>query len=74
MGTERPSKGVLIFQCDACYDTHEFSKAEGDDVGNYQECWRVLHDDGWRMKNGDHLCTDCAKIAKSEETNPFKRR
>lgn len=73
MSTERPSKGVLTFQCDVCFDTHEFSKAEGDDVGNYQECWGVLHEDGWRIKSSEHLCTDCAATDKADSANPFRR-
>lgn len=73
MSTERPSKGVLTFQCDVCFDTHDFSKAEGDDVSNYRECWQVLHDDGWRMKDSDHLCPDCDAKDKSDRTNPFRR-
>jgi hypothetical protein len=73
MSTERPSKGVLVFQCETCFDTHEFSKAEGDDVSNYQDCWRVLHDDGWRIKAGEHFCTDCWLKVKADEANPFRR-
>lgn len=73
MSTERPSKGVLVFQCDVCFDTHEFSKAEGDDVRDYRACWSVLHEDGWIMKDSEHLCTDCAKTAKADRANPFRR-
>jgi hypothetical protein len=73
MSTERPAKGVLVFQCDVCFDTHEFSKSEGDDVSDYHACWRILHDDGWRINNGEHMCTDCAKTAKADKANPFRR-
>jgi len=73
MGTERPSKGVLVFQCDVCFETHDFSKAEGDDVSDYRACWRTLHEDGWRMNDGEHMCTDCYKKAKADRDNPFRR-
>lgn len=66
MSTERPTKGVLNFQCDVCYDTHEFSKAEGDDIGNFQACWATLREEGWTFHKSQHLCEDCSKIAKSE--------
>lgn len=66
MSTERPTKGVLTFQCDVCYDTHDFSKAEGDDISNFQACWAVLREDGWTFLNSQHLCEDCAKIAKTD--------
>ena len=73
MSTERPAKGVLPFQCDVCFDTHDFSKAEGDDVRNYPACWSVLHEDGWRIQDGEHLCPDCAATAKADRANPFRR-
>jgi hypothetical protein len=73
MSTERPSKGVLVFQCDVCFDVHEFSKAEGDDVNDYRACWAVLHEDGWRFKDSQHLCTDCWRTTRSDKANPFRR-
>lgn len=66
MSTERPTKSTLVFQCDACFDTHEFSRADGDPIGDYQACWRVLHEDGWTIVKSEHLCDDCTKIAKAE--------
>ena len=74
MSFERPSKGLLVFQCDACFDTFEFSKAEGADVQNFLACWHELHaDEGWRVNGGDHLCSDCSKTAKADRDNPFRR-
>lgn len=73
MSTERPAKGVLTFQCDVCFDTAEFSKENGDNVRDYHACWGVLHTDGWRIKDSEHLCPDCYKTAKSDRANPFRR-
>lgn len=73
MGTERPSKGVLTFQCDVCYETHEFSKVEGDDVSDFRACWAVLHEEGWRIHNSEHHCPDCWLKVKSDRANPFRR-
>lgn len=74
MSFERPTRGVLVFQCDACFDTHEFSKADGVDVKDFRECWRILHEDGWTIHKSDHLCPDCSQIAKTDRANPFNKR
>lgn len=66
MSIERPAKGVLSFQCEVCYETHEFSKAEGDPIHDGRACWAVLHEEGWRIFKSEHLCEDCAEIAKTE--------
>lgn len=66
MSTERPTKGLLVFQCDVCYDTREFSKANGDQVNSFQSCWGTLHEEGWALFQSQHLCEDCAQIAKTE--------
>lgn len=66
MSTERPIKGVLVFQCDACYDTREFSRAEGDTINDFHACWAVLRGEGWAIVKSEHLCEDCAKIAKAD--------
>jgi hypothetical protein len=42
MSFERPSKGVLNFQCDACYDIRELSKSEGDPVSDIRACLRIV--------------------------------
>lgn len=73
MSFERPAKGLLVFQCNVCFDNFEFSKADGDDVGDFKSCWRKLQEDGWTMNGTDHLCADCTQIAKSERANPFRR-
>lgn len=74
MSFERPSRGLLVFQCDVCFDEqHEFSKAEGDDVSNFKTCWATLREDGWTMKGTEHLCPDCSKTAKADRDNPFRR-
>jgi hypothetical protein len=74
MSTERPSRGMLVFQCDSCYDEqHEFSRAEGDDVQNFQSCWSTLREEGWGIMNSEHLCPDCFKKAKADNENPFRR-
>lgn len=66
MSTERPSKGMLVFQCDACYDTREFSKSEGDPISDFRACWQVLREEGWTIDNSNHLCEDCSQIAKTD--------
>jgi hypothetical protein len=83
MSIERPSKGILVFQCDACFDTYEFNKAEGDDIGDFFACWRVLREEGWTINNlannspgakaSEHFCGDCSKTAKADRDNPFRR-
>lgn len=73
MSIERPSKGVLVFQCDACFDTHEFSKAEGDEIGDFFACWRVLREEGWSIAEKEHRCPDCTETAKADRDNPFRR-
>jgi len=66
MSTERPTKSVLVFQCDACFDTREFSKADGDPVGDYHACWNVLRGEGWTIDKSEHRCDDCTLIAKAD--------
>lgn len=67
MSFERPSKGVLTFQCDACYDTRELAKADGDPIHDVRLCQRALYGEGWSSDgNGGHLCEDCTSIAKNE--------
>jgi len=74
MSFERPSRGLLVFQCDVCFDEqHEFSKSDGADVNNFQERWRELHEEGWTMSGRDHLCPDCSKTARADRDNPFRR-
>lgn len=73
MSFERPTKSVLSFQCDVCFDAFEFSKADGADVSDFRECWRTLHDEGWTMSGTEHHCSDCSEIAKSDRANPFRR-
>lgn len=84
MSFERPTKGVLVFQCDACFDTYEFCKADGADVGDFRQCWRELHDEGWTLSNTrpshtsassttEHLCSDCSQIARTDRDNPFRK-
>lgn len=74
MSFERPSRGMLVFQCDVCFDeTHEFSKADGDDVNDGKACWSTLREEGWSMNGSEHLCADCSKTAKADRDNPFRR-
>lgn len=84
MSFERPSKGVLVFQCDVCFDTFEFDKANGDEIGDFRACWNTLRGEGWSMKNGrksetasgyhtEHLCSDCSKTDRADRDNPFRR-
>lgn len=73
MSFERPTKGMLNFQCNVCFDNHEFSKADGDDVSDFNACWQTLREDGWTMQGTDHMCPDCSKTAKADRDNPFRR-
>ena len=74
MSFERPSPGLLVFQCDVCFDeTREFSKADGDDVRDGKACWAVLREEDWTMNGSEHLCPDCSKTAKADRDNPFRR-
>ena len=74
MSFERPSRGVLVFQCDICFEEpREFSRAEGADVSNFHECWIELHEEGGTMSGIDHLCPDCSETARSDRANPFRR-
>lgn len=74
MSFERPSEGLLVFQCDVCFDTFEI----GDDVDNFRACWSRLRKDGWSMSTSEkgtaeHLCSDCTQTAKADRANPFRR-
>jgi hypothetical protein len=74
MSFERPTRGLLVFQCDVCFDEqHEFSKADGADVSNFRECWTELHEEGWTMNGTEHLCPDCSATARDDRANPFRR-
>lgn len=73
MSFERPARGLLTFQCDACFETFEFSKADGVDVNSFQECWGVLREEGWAMSGTEHHCGDCAKTARADRDNPFRK-
>lgn len=73
MSTERPSRGMLVFQCDGCYEEQrEFSRAEGDDISDFAACWQVMRGEGWGVHNNEHLCPDCFKTAKADRANPFR--
>lgn len=77
MSSERPSKGLLVFQCDVCFDTVDLSKDEYD-ISDFRECWAVLSEDGWTLSNigkagtVEHLCSDCSKTARADRDNPFR--
>jgi hypothetical protein len=87
MSFERPSPGLLVFQCDVCFDTFELSK-EDTNIQDFRSCWAVMREEGWTMKstrsqNGsggrgalayatEHMCSDCSKTAKADRTNPFR--
>lgn len=74
MSFERPTPGLLVFQCDVCFDEqHEFSKADGANVNDFRECWHELHDEGWTMSGKEHHCPDCSETAKADRDNPFRR-
>lgn len=76
MSSERPAKGLLVFQCDVCFDTREFSKADGDPAHDYRECWRICMGEGWstaRTPSTDQYCGDCTLIAKADSANPFRK-
>jgi hypothetical protein len=73
MSTERPAKDVLTFQCDVCFETRDFLKSEGDNVRNYPACWSVMHEEGWRIHDSEHLCPDCAATDRDDRGNPFRR-
>jgi len=73
MSFERPARGLLTFQCDVCFDTFDFSKADGADVQDFRACWHELHAEGWTMNSNDHLCSDCSRTAKADRDNPFRR-
>jgi hypothetical protein len=72
MSMERPSRGLLVFQCDVCFDTHEFSSAEAD-IFDFRKCWQELRAEGWTMNRSEHMCPDCTATAKSDRDNPFRR-
>ena len=87
MSFERPGKGLLVFQCDACYDTFELSK-DDHDLQDFRVCWNIMREEGWTLRNmrpaegggrfalassTEHLCSDCSKTAKSDRANPFRR-
>ncbi len=70
MSFERPSPGMLVYQCDICYDTRELAKANGDPVHDTRACWRQLVGEGWsfgEINADEHLCEDCTKIAKHDK-------
>jgi hypothetical protein len=87
MSFERPSKGVLVFQCDVCFDTFELSKEEHD-IQNFSSCWAIMREEGWTLSNmrptegggrfalslaTEHLCPDCSRTARADRDNPFRR-
>jgi hypothetical protein len=85
MSFERPARGLLVFQCDVCFDTFELSKADGADVQDFRSCWAVMHEEGWTLNNNggrqaralaystEHLCPDCSQTARADRANPFRR-
>jgi predicted RNA-binding Zn-ribbon protein involved in translation (DUF1610 family) len=58
MSVDRPSRGVLVFVCDACGDDIEITE----NVHVFSECWAVASAEGWKIKRGEHLCPDCAEL------------
>lgn len=87
MSFERPSKGLLVFQCDVCFETFELSK-DDHDLQDFRSCWAIMHEEGWSLrttrpgnegghnslsKSMEHLCPDCSKTARDDRANPFRR-
>lgn len=62
MSHDRPASGLLVFICDACSETFEVTDRD-EDLGDYNACWRLAKDDGWRFKSGEHLCPECADLS-----------
>ena len=88
MSFERPSRGLLVFQCDACFDTFELSKVDTN-LQDFRSCWTIMREEGWTLTSTrttpgsggrsplnyatEHLCPDCSKTAKADRDNPFRR-
>jgi hypothetical protein len=71
MSFERPGRGMLVFQCDVCFESYELSRADVD-TEDFSACWAILRDAGWSREGSDHFCEDCAKTARSDRANPFR--
>jgi hypothetical protein len=88
MSFERPSKGLLVFQCDVCFDTYELSK-DDIDLQDFRSCWALMREEGWTLRSTrtapgiggrnalsnstEHMCADCSQTEKADRNNPFRR-
>lgn len=61
MAFERPSKTMLTFVCDCCGETFEIFRRDGT-LHNFKECWEEAREEGWRIRDGEHHCGDCAGL------------
>lgn len=76
MSFDKPSDEVFVLQCDACFDTLEFTAAETDsdefvDPKDTVACLLAAKRKGWRSDkhvgfSWEHYCPGCAKLPDSE--------
>lgn len=50
---------MVVFICDVCTDTIEVTE----NIHVFAQCWAVAKEDGWRIKDGEHLCPSCADLS-----------
>jgi hypothetical protein len=55
---DRPTKKLLVIVCDACGESMEIPNETND----WRETWRYALDEGWRIRNGEHHCSECAEL------------
>jgi hypothetical protein len=76
MAIDRPDERTLVFLCDACDETIEFSLDNDCPQGppgrpNFVQCWQLAKAEDWITQkpigyDWEHYCPTCAKLADKE--------
>lgn len=72
MSFDRPSTGVFVMQCDACFDTLELTADEGHPTEDVPACLKLAREAGWKAKKvvgyaWEHYCPACAELPDDEQ-------
>lgn len=68
MSIEKPERGMLVIQCDACDEHIDFNADEGQPTDDMVACLKLAKEQEWRSDKHvgygwEHYCPDCAKLS-----------
>jgi hypothetical protein len=68
MSIEKPERGMLVIQCDACEDHIDFNADEGQPTDDMVACLKLAKEQGWVSQKPvgfqwEQYCEECAKLS-----------